>query len=66
VPGCSRPAAHAHHVVFRSAGGGDDAENLASLCVAHHVHGVHLGWIAVRGEAPGRLVWRLAAPPFDT
>jgi hypothetical protein len=63
VPGCSRAAVHAHHVVFRSAGGGDGDANLVSLCAAHHLHGVHLGWIAVRGEAPGRLAWRMAAPP---
>ncbi len=65
VPGCSRAAAHAHHVVFRSAGGGDADGNLVSLCAAHHLHAVHLGWIAVRGEAPGRLVWRMAAPPVE-
>ncbi len=64
VPGCSRGAAHAHHVRFRSAGGGDEAENLVSLCAAHHLHAVHLGWISVRGEAPGRLVWRMPAPPL--
>jgi hypothetical protein len=59
VPGCSRPAAHVHHVVFRSAGGGDEEENLVSLCAAHHLHGVHLGWIRVRGEAPDALAWEL-------
>ncbi|HEX9052818.1 MAG TPA: HNH endonuclease signature motif containing protein, partial [Anaeromyxobacter sp.] len=66
VPGCSRAAAHAHHVRFRSAGGGDEDGNLVSLCPAHHLHGVHTGWIEVRGEAPGRLVWRMAAPPIET
>jgi hypothetical protein len=59
VPGCSRAAAHAHHLRFRSAGGSDDAENLVALCAAHHLHGVHRGWVRVRGRAPDRLVWEL-------
>ena len=59
VPGCSRPAVHAHHVVYRSRGGGDDPANLVSLCAAHHLHGVHAGTIRVRGTAPDALVWEL-------
>jgi hypothetical protein len=65
VPGCSRAAVHAHHVRFRSAGGGDDEWNLVSLCAMHHLRGIHEGWIEVRGEAPGRLVWWMAAPPVE-
>jgi hypothetical protein len=61
VPGCSRSAGHVHHVVFRSAGGGNEETNLVSLCAAHHLHGVHLGWIRVRGQAPGALSWELGA-----
>jgi hypothetical protein len=52
VPGCSRAASHVHHVLYRSAGGGDEGENLVSLCAAHHLHCIHLGWIRVRGRAP--------------
>lgn len=37
VPGCSRPAAHAHHVLFRSHGGGDEGANLVALCASHHM-----------------------------
>jgi 5-methylcytosine-specific restriction endonuclease McrA len=59
VPGCSRPAAHAHHVTFRSRGGGDDPSNLVALCAPHHLHGVHRNWIRVRGQAPDQLVWEL-------
>jgi hypothetical protein len=66
VPGCSRAAAHAHHVRFRSAGGGDEDWKLVGLCPAHHLFCVHMGWIEVRGEAPGRLIWRMAAPPVET
>jgi hypothetical protein len=69
VPGCSRAAAHAHHVLFRSLGGGDDEENLVALCAAHHLHGVHLGWVRVFGRAPDRLTWQLGvradAPPLE-
>jgi hypothetical protein len=65
VPGCSRPAGQAHHVRFRSAGGGDEGWNLGSLCPPHHLHGVHMGWIRVTGEAPDRLTWWMAAPPLE-
>ena len=57
--GCSRAATQVHHVQFRSAGGSDDPANLVSLCAAHHLHGVHKGWIRVRGLAPHALEWEL-------
>ena len=59
VPGCSRAAVHAHHVVWRSRGGGDEPENLVSLCAGHHLHGIHRGYIRVSGRAPDGLVWEL-------
>ena len=59
VPGCSRAAAHVHHVVYRSRGGGDERSNLTSVCAAHHLHGLHLGWVRVRGQAPDALSWEL-------
>jgi hypothetical protein len=59
VPGCSRAAAHAHHVRYRSLGGGDEDHNLTSLCAAHRLHGVHRGWVKVRGRAPDALEWEL-------
>jgi hypothetical protein len=57
VPGCSRAAVHVHHVRYRSRGGTDCAANLVSLCAVHHLHGIHRGFIRVKGEAPGGLVW---------
>jgi hypothetical protein len=65
VPGCSRAAAHAHHVRFRSAGGTDEAGNLVALCAAHHLHDVHRGWVRVRGRAPDALAWELGETPAD-
>jgi hypothetical protein len=60
VPGCSRAAVHAHHVTWRSRGGGDEPENLVSLCAGHHLYGIHRGYIRVSGRAPDGLVWELA------
>jgi hypothetical protein len=59
VPGCSRAAVHAHHIVPRSRGGEDEDWNLIGLCAGHHLHGVHRGWVRVRGRAPDRLAWEL-------
>jgi len=59
VPGCSRRAAHAHHVDFRSRGGADTAENLVAICSCHHLHGIHGGYIQVWERAPDELVWEL-------
>ncbi len=61
VPGCSRAAVHAHHVVWRSRGGHDEPENLVSLCAGHHLHGIHAGYIRVSGRAPDQLRWEVAA-----
>ena len=63
VPGCSRSAMQAHHVEYRSRGGGDELWNQTGLCPAHHLHGVHLGYVKVQGQAPDRLVWSMLAPP---
>jgi hypothetical protein len=60
VPGCSsRRNLHAHHIVFRSAGGGEDPANLTTLCAYHHHRGVHAGLVGIRGRAPGDLRFEL-------
>ena len=59
VPGCCRAATHVHHLRRRSAGGSDEEWNLVALCTAHHLHGVHAGYIRVTGRAPDGLVWEL-------
>jgi hypothetical protein len=65
VPGCtSQRNLHAHHVLFRSAGGGDDLSNLTTLCAAHHQRGVHAGVIRISGRAPDGLVFELPLGRF--
>jgi hypothetical protein len=59
VPGCSRPALQSHHIEFLSRGGSDDLANQTGMCPPHHLHGVHGGYIRVRGTAPDGLVWEL-------
>jgi hypothetical protein len=63
VPGCSRPAVHAHHVRYRSRGGSNELVNLLSTCAGHHLHGIHAGYVRVSGHAPDALTWELPAPP---
>ncbi len=63
VPGCSRAAAHVHHVLYRSRGGADEESNMVSLCAAHRLHGVHRGWVRVRGPALEGLTWELGVRP---
>jgi hypothetical protein len=55
---------HAHHVLFRSAGGGDEPSSLVTLCAAHHQRGVHTGLIHIAGRAPDRLVFELPLGRF--
>jgi hypothetical protein len=63
VPGCSRAAEHAHHVRFRSAGGGDEDWNQVALCLVHHLQCVHRGFVRVTGQAPFALRWTLGTSP---
>jgi 5-methylcytosine-specific restriction endonuclease McrA len=65
VPGCSRAAAHVHHVEFRSHGGSDEESNLTSICAAHHLRGIHMGRLRVTGTAPDNLHWEVVSPPDD-
>jgi hypothetical protein len=60
VPGCSHRAVHSHHVLFRSRGGDDEAENQIASCAFHHLRCIHGGHLAVFGRAPDGLTWLLA------
>jgi hypothetical protein len=59
VPGCTRAIRHVHHIVFRSRGGADEPWNGVGLCVPHHLHGIHMGYLEVRGRAGELLHWKL-------
>jgi hypothetical protein len=59
VPGCSRRAAHAHHVEPRSHLGPDTDENQVGICAHHHLVGIEKGYVRVNGTAPNGLVWEL-------
>jgi hypothetical protein len=59
-PVCSRRDVTPHHSPFRSAGGGDEDDNMASLCTWCHLFGVH-GWrIRATGSA-GQIRWELGS-----
>ena len=57
-PVCTRRDVTPHHLAFRSHGGGDEPENLASLCVWCHLCGIHEGRIAAEPPA-SRIRWRI-------
>jgi 5-methylcytosine-specific restriction endonuclease McrA len=57
-PVCSRRDVTPHHLVFRSHGGSDEDENVASLCSWCHLHGVHEGRIAAEPPA-SKIYWRI-------
>ena len=64
VPGCSSYRnLHDHHIVYRSAGGSDDESNRTTLCVWHHLRGVHAGRVKCAGRAPDGLRFALGVRP---
>jgi hypothetical protein len=59
-PVCSRRDVTPHHLQFRSAGGGDEDDNMASLCTWCHLFGVHGRRIRATGSA-GNIRWELGS-----
>ena len=57
-PVCSRRDVTPHHLRFRSQGGGEEQENLASVCTWCHLFGIHGGRIRARGTAEN-IHWEL-------
>jgi hypothetical protein len=57
-PVCSRRDVTPHHLRFRSAGGGDEPENVAAVCSWCHLFGIHGGRIRAAGSAE-RIRWEL-------
>jgi hypothetical protein len=50
-PGCGRRDVTPHHLRFRSHGGDDNDENLASLCTWCHLEGIHQGQMSAAPPA---------------
>ena len=62
-PLCNRRDVTPHHLIFRSRGGGEEDENIISLCFWCHLFGVHLGLILA--EPPASDVhWELGLDPI--
>lgn len=65
VPGCSsRRNLHDHHLQYRSRGGGNEPGNRVTVCVAHHLHGIHDGVIRAWGTAPRDVHWQLGVRAY--
>jgi hypothetical protein len=56
-PVCDRRDVTPHHLKFRSHGGGDEAENVVSLCVWCHLEGIHGGRLSASPPASS-VYWR--------
>lgn len=52
-----------HHLLQRSNGGGDEPENVASLCVDCHIHGVHEGRLRALPPASD-IRWEIGRKPI--
>jgi hypothetical protein len=61
-PVCSRMDVTPHHLKFRSAGGDDTDENVASLCVWCHLDGIHGGRLSATPPASS-IQWRIGREP---
>jgi hypothetical protein len=57
-PVCNRRDVTPHHLQFRSAGGGDEDDNVAAVCTWCHLFGVHGGRIRAQGPASA-IHWEL-------
>lgn len=57
-PVCERHDVQPHHLRFRSAGGGEERENLTALCTWCHLEGVHGGRLRVQPPA-SRMHWQI-------
>ncbi len=60
VPACTaRVCLEAHHLHFRSQGGGNEDANLAVACKSHHHHGIHAGTIRATRTPDGAILWEM-------
>jgi hypothetical protein len=57
-PTCTRRDVTPHHLKFRSQGGGEDEENLVTLCSCCHLQGIHT-WGSIKARGPAtQMLWR--------
>jgi len=64
VPVCSsRRNLHDHHLLYRSRGGGSERDNRITVCVWHHLRGIHQGRVRAWGTAPDEVKWELGTRP---
>jgi hypothetical protein len=54
VPAGRRPA-----LLLRSRDGGNARDNRITVCVWHHLHGLHGGRVRAWGRAPARVHWEI-------
>ena len=60
---CSRRDVTPHHLKYRSKGGGDEPDNVASVCSWCHLHGIHGG--RIRAEPPAdKIRWVFGREPI--
>ncbi len=59
IPGRHAVPPHVHHLLFRSRGGGNERDNRITVCVWHHLHGIHGGRVRAWGQAPNRVHWEV-------
>jgi 5-methylcytosine-specific restriction endonuclease McrA len=62
-PLCRRRDKTPHHLVFRSRGGGDEPENVITLCVWCHLFGLHQGLIKALPPASA-VCWEFGRDPI--
>ena len=62
-PVCGRHDVTPHHLEFRAHGGGDEDENVTSLCAWCHLYGIHEG--RLRAEPPASAIrWSIGRAPL--
>jgi hypothetical protein len=62
-PLCRRRDKTPHHLIFRSRGGGDEPENVITLCVWCHLFGLHQGLIKALPPASA-VHWEFGRDPI--
>ena len=62
-PVCDRTDITPHHLRFRGHGGGDDLENMATLCSWCHLQGIHEGRLTANPPASD-VRWTIGREPI--